>query len=127
VKSEGQLYEELFDNVIVASGHFSTPNMPEFPGIQNFAGLVMHSHDFRNGSAFKGKNVVIVGASCSAEDIASQCHKFGAKNVIITHRKKDETGNWCKTHYEWPSGIEEKPLMRGFEHENVEFGDGEKV
>ena len=35
-------------HVIVATGHFSTPNVPGFEGIQSFPGRVLHSHDFRS-------------------------------------------------------------------------------
>ena len=38
---------ETFDYVIVASGHYSVPNVPTFPGIEKFPGRVMHAHDFR--------------------------------------------------------------------------------
>ena len=37
---------EEFDNVVVASGHFSTPNIPEFPGFAKFSGRILHAHDF---------------------------------------------------------------------------------
>ena len=36
-----------FDYVVVASGHYSTPNVPEFHGLTNFHGRVIHSHDYR--------------------------------------------------------------------------------
>ena len=42
------MYDEEFDKVIVASGHFSTPNVPYFEGVESFGGRVMHSHDFRD-------------------------------------------------------------------------------
>ena len=61
---------ETFDYVIVATGHFSTPNVPHFPGIESFPGRVMHSHDLREWSEFKGKRILVIGASYSAEDIA---------------------------------------------------------
>ena len=41
------LDSETFDYVIVASGHYSVPNVPTFPGIEKFPGRVMHAHDFR--------------------------------------------------------------------------------
>ena len=47
VKAKVEKDVEMFDQVIVASGHFSTPNMPSFPGIESFPGRVFHSHDFR--------------------------------------------------------------------------------
>ena len=38
---------EEFDYVFCCSGHFSTPNVPEFAGMETFSGRVMHAHDFR--------------------------------------------------------------------------------
>ena len=66
---------EAFDYVIVASGHYSVPNIPEFPGIEKFPGRVMHAHDFRDACEFKGKRLLLVGSSYSAEDIGMQCIK----------------------------------------------------
>ena len=31
-------YDEVFDNVVVATGHFSTPNVPQFDGVESFIG-----------------------------------------------------------------------------------------
>ncbi len=62
------VYSEKFDYVINASGHFSTPNVPFFEGLDTFNGRVLHAHDFRDALEFKDQNVLIVGASYSAED-----------------------------------------------------------
>ena len=43
---------ERFDYVIVASGHYSVPNVPTFQGIEKFPGRVMHAHDFRSIEGF---------------------------------------------------------------------------
>ena len=77
---------ETFDFVIVANGHFSTPNVPHFQGLDRFAGRVLHAHDFRDALEFKGKNVMVVGSSYSAEDIGSQCWKYGAKSITACYR-----------------------------------------
>jgi trimethylamine monooxygenase len=45
---------EQFDYVFVATGHFSTPNMPNTPGLNDFKGRVMHAHDVRNAEEMKG-------------------------------------------------------------------------
>lgn len=37
---------EKFDHVIVASGHFSFPNVPHYPGFESFNGRILHAHDF---------------------------------------------------------------------------------
>ena len=77
---------DVFDYVIVANGHFSVPFIPEYPGMKAFPGRIMHSHDFRDAEEFRDKNVVVLGSSYSAEDVALQCHKYGAKSVTIGYR-----------------------------------------
>ena len=39
-----------FDHVVVASGHYSVPHVPTFPGVEKFPGRVLHAHDFRLSS-----------------------------------------------------------------------------
>ena len=56
-------------------GHFSTPNVPEWPGFNKFEGRILHAHDFRDATEFSGKDILVVGTSYSAEDIALQCYK----------------------------------------------------
>jgi trimethylamine monooxygenase len=111
------LTTEDFDHVIVASGHFSTPNIPEFPGVEKFPGRVMHSHDFRSADEFAGKSVLIVGGSYSAEDIAIQCHKYGAKSVTISYRTKPMG-------FKWPQTFREVPLLQKVEGKTAHFKDG---
>lgn len=108
---------EAFDYVIVATGHFSVPNVPEFDGIEQFPGRVMHAHDFRDAVQFQGQDVLIVGASYSAEDIGLQCHKYGAKSVTMTYRT-------AAMGFKWPSGMEERPLLQRFEGRTAHFSDG---
>jgi len=112
-----RMYTEDFDYVVVASGHFSTPNVPEFEGIRTFNGRVMHAHDFRDALEFKGKDVLIVGRSYSAEDIGSQCWKYGAKSVTSTYRSKPMGFNW-------PERFEERPLLQKLENKTAYFKDG---
>ncbi|CAG9974724.1 unnamed protein product [Clonostachys byssicola] len=65
---------EWFDAVVVASGHYSVPYIPTIEGIGEFEklrpGSVIHSKHFRGRDLYKGKRVVVVGASVSAADIA---------------------------------------------------------
>ena len=108
---------ERFDYVIVASGHYSVPNIPTFAGIEKFPGRVMHAHDFREANEFAGKKLLLVGASYSAEDIAMQCVKYGAKNVICTWRSKPMGFNF-------PKEIQERPLVQRLEGKTAHFKDG---
>lgn len=51
----GETTTEEFDHVVVASGHFAFPNVPQFPGIETFPGHIAHAHDFRGAEDFKGR------------------------------------------------------------------------
>ncbi|PZX53081.1 trimethylamine monooxygenase [Algoriphagus ratkowskyi] len=110
-------YSEEFDYLVVASGHFSTPNMPYFKGIEHFPGQVMHAHDFRGADQFKDLNLLIVGSSYSAEDIGVQCYKHGAKSVTLSYRSSP-------IGVAWPEGIKEVPLLTHFENDTAFFKDG---
>ena len=97
------LEDEKFDYAVIASGHYSVPNFPTFEGIETFSGRVMHSHDLRDANEFNGKKILIIGASLSAEDIALQCLKYGAKSIICTYRRAPMKAMWGWT---WPSQIQ---------------------
>ena len=108
---------EQFDWIVVASGHFSTPNTPEFTGFDKFEGRILHAHDFRDACEFKGKDILIVGTSYSADDIASQCYKYGVGSV---------TCSWRTTAmpYKWPENFSTSPLLERAEADICFFKDG---
>ena len=108
---------EEFDYVVVASGHFSTPNVPYFPGLEGFNGRVLHSHDFRDALEFKGKDILIIGRSYSAEDIGSQCYKYGCKSVTLSYRSGP-------TAFTWPDNWQQVPLLQKVENKTCTFKDG---
>lgn len=112
-------YSEEFDDVVVASGHFSTPNVPHFEGFETFNGRVLHAHDFRDALEFKNKDILIIGTSYSAEDIGSQCWKYGCKSVTVSHRT-------APMGYDWPDNWEEVPLLEKVEKNTCTFKDGSK-
>ena len=108
---------EDFDHVVVASGHFSTPNMPHYPGYETFGGTLMHAHDFRDAVQFADRDVLVIGSSYSAEDVASQLWKYGARSVVCTSRSGPMG-------FDWPEGITEKPILTHVEGRTVHFADG---
>ena len=112
-----EVYEEEFDYVVCASGHFSTPKVPQFEGFESFGGRILHAHDFRDALEFKDKNILIVGSSYSAEDIGSQCYKYGARSIISCYRTSPMG-------YKWPDNWEEKPNLVRVDTEKAYFSDG---
>lgn len=108
---------EIFDHVICCSGHFSTPNTPFFEGSDRFAGRILHAHDFRDAEQFRGQDVLLVGSSYSAEDIGSQCWKYGAKSLTACYRTRPMS-------FHFPDNWETKPLLQRIEGKTCYFKDG---
>ena len=108
---------ESFDHVVVATGHFSTPNVPHFDGLDRFNGRVLHAHDFRDAVEFKDKDILIIGTSYSAEDIGSQCWKYGCRSVTVSHRT-------AAMGFDWPDNWKEVPLLQKVEGNTCTFKDG---
>ncbi len=115
--ANASLVTEEFDYVVVATGHFSVPNVPNFKGFDTFNGRLLHAHDYRDAREFAGMDVLIIGTSYSAEDIASQCYKYGAKSLTISHRT-------AATGFHWPDSFEEVPLLTHVEGDDAYFKDG---
>lgn len=115
--SKDIMYDEEFDNVIVASGHFSTPNAPEFPGFNRFGGRILHAHDFRDAMEFNGKDLLLIGTSYSAEDIGSQCWKYGANSITVAYRT-------APMGFKWPENWEEVPIIERVDETTAYFKDG---
>lgn len=116
-KKENSISQENFDYLVVATGHFSVPYIPEYEGMNSFPGRILHSHDFRDAEEFRNKDVVVLGSSYSAEDIALQCYKYGAKSVTIGYRNKPMG-------FDWPEGMKEVHYLDKLEGNKATFKDG---
>lgn len=72
--------------VVVATGHQHTPLLPDWPGRQAFGGRLLHASEYRNAAGFAGADVLVVGAGCSAMDIAYDLITGGAARVRMAVR-----------------------------------------
>ena len=75
-----------YDALFVCNGHHWNPRWPEPPFPGNFAGQVLHSHDYKEPSAFRDKRVVVLGIGNSAMDISVEC-TYVAKKVYLATRR----------------------------------------
>lgn len=52
-------WQETFDALVVATGHYNIPWLPDIPGLaeydRQFPGKIIHSKHFRSADAFRGK------------------------------------------------------------------------
>lgn len=75
-----------YKGLVIANGIFSTPNMPNFKGAENFKGEIIHASKYKSADIFNGKRVLVVGAGNSGCDIAVDAvHR--AKYVDISVRR----------------------------------------
>lgn len=83
---------EIFDGVLLATGHHSVPNIPiPWPGQENFKGKISHSHDYHDFKGFEDKIVVIVGIGNSGGDIAVELSRVARQVHLVTRR-----GTWLR-------------------------------
>jgi cation diffusion facilitator CzcD-associated flavoprotein CzcO len=76
--------EELFDYLVVCSGHHRDPLIPNCPG--QFSGQTLHSADYRRPDVFRNKRVLVVGGGNSACDIAVDISGVAAHTSISMRR-----------------------------------------
>lgn len=69
--------EEVFDAVVVASGHQGVPADPEWS--KSFGGRYLHSHAYRSPGEFAGERVLVVGVGNSGLDIAADLAPYAAE------------------------------------------------
>lgn len=66
----------LFDRVVVASGHYNMPRIPDITGLKEwkirFPARIIHSKQYRNPQRYRDQNVVVLGAGVSALDICRE-------------------------------------------------------
>ena len=82
--ADGIAEQQVFDDLIVCSGHHRDPFTPDLAA--GFAGQTLHARDFRRAAPFQGQRVLVVGGGNSACDIAVDVARVAAKACISMRR-----------------------------------------
>jgi indole-3-pyruvate monooxygenase len=69
-------------HVVVATGYTRTPHRPTWPGLDGFAGRVLHSSEYRDGAPWSGRRVLVVGFGNSGGEIALDLADHGARPLL---------------------------------------------
>ncbi|HEX6447819.1 MAG TPA: FAD-dependent oxidoreductase [Streptosporangiales bacterium] len=72
--------------VVNATGTWSRPYWPSYPGAADFAGGQLHYADYRGPEAFAGRRVIVVGGGHSAMHVLSEIGDVAASTTWVTRR-----------------------------------------
>ncbi|MFZ4533317.1 MAG: flavin-containing monooxygenase [Alsobacter sp.] len=71
---------ELFDGVVVATGHQSIPRHPQ--EAKDFTGTYVHAHHYRVPEVYAGQRVLVIGPGNSGVDIAADICTVTERTVL---------------------------------------------
>lgn len=80
--------------VVVANGHNWSPNLPEYDGLDEFRGEVIHASAYQDATQLRGRRVLVVGAGNTGCDIAVEAAQQAAACWHSTRR-----GYWYAPKY----------------------------
>jgi dimethylaniline monooxygenase (N-oxide forming) len=82
-----------YSAVLVANGHLWQPSWPDLPA-GDFAGTVMHAHDYVDSEPMRGLRVVVVGLGNTAADVAVEASVVAERTFLSTR-----SGSWVVPKY----------------------------
>ncbi|XP_038069073.1 flavin-containing monooxygenase 5-like [Patiria miniata] len=83
-RDSGESTTDHFDAVMICTGHHTTPNIPDFPGLKEFQGKVLHTHDYKTPYDLIDKRVVVIGIGNSGGDAAVELSRISSKVFLST-------------------------------------------
>jgi cation diffusion facilitator CzcD-associated flavoprotein CzcO len=72
--------------LINATGTWTRPFRPHYPGGETFRGRQLHTVDYRGPEDFAGEHVVVVGGGTSAVQLLTEIAPFAAETTWVTRR-----------------------------------------
>ncbi|EME78128.1 uncharacterized protein MYCFIDRAFT_57535, partial [Pseudocercospora fijiensis CIRAD86] len=119
-------WQDEFDAVVVANGHYSVPFVPYVSGIneyrEKFPHRIVHSKVFRTAREYANQRVLVIGNSASGYDVA---------HILLTSKllkgplyvSRRSPGRWDGKHP--PEGMLWKPIITEYKSDgSILFSDG---
>ncbi len=75
-----------FDKLVVCTGAFQRPFVPDVPGLDKFTGDVSHSREYKNGRPFIDRKVLCVGMGETSADIATEIADVAERCIVSVRR-----------------------------------------
>jgi cation diffusion facilitator CzcD-associated flavoprotein CzcO len=71
-------------HLVIATGISGGPaRRAELPGLDEFAGTVLHSSEFSSGAEWAGRRAIVIGTGNSGHDVAQDLHTHGAAVTLV--------------------------------------------
>ncbi|KAL8042329.1 hypothetical protein ABFX02_09G044000 [Erythranthe guttata] len=115
--------EEVYDAVVVATGHYSKPRLPTIKGMDAWKRKQMHSHIYRVPEPFKNEVVVVVGSSLSGQDISMELVNM-AKEIHLSARSLNISQGLSQVISKYPNLFLHPQIESLHEDGRVTFNDG---
>lgn len=123
---DSQEYTQTFDAVVICTGHYDLPYIPEVLGIEQWAARypnsISHSKYYNDPADFAGQTVLVIGNSASGLDVSMQ---------IADHAKKvyRSVVAESKMPFVQDQRVTDVPIVRRYDSDShvIELADGTRL
>ena len=95
--SSGLSSSKWYDAIVVASGHYAVPHIPDIKGIrqwnEGYPGRISHSKLYRRPEDYAGKKTIVIGNAASGLDVSAQISRVCSKPLIVSQRSVSSLSN----------------------------------
>jgi putative flavoprotein involved in K+ transport len=82
-RGDGSIRNMRPRHIVMATGVSGIPSIPTIATLENFKGTVLHSHQYTDSEAWKGKSALIIGTGNSGHDIAQDLYSAEARVTMV--------------------------------------------
>jgi cation diffusion facilitator CzcD-associated flavoprotein CzcO len=109
----GAIYRGRF--LFFGSGYYNYDQgyTPDFPGIEEFGGTVVHPQHWPEGLVYAGKKVVVIGSGATATSLIPSLAEKASK---VTMLQRSPTYLFASSRYSWAADMLRKVLPRKVAH-----------
>ena len=101
------------ENLVVATGYSREPLVATWPGQEGFKGRVLHSSEYRDGEAFRGQKVLVVGFGNSGGRSPSTSGRTGRRRAWPSAARSTSSRATCSESRSWRSASCRASCRRG--------------
>ncbi|VVA89968.1 unnamed protein product [Arabis nemorensis] len=76
-------FEYICRWLVVATGENAEKVVPDFEGLEDFGGDVLHAGDYKSGGRYQGKKVLVVGCGNSGMEVSLDLYNHGANPSMV--------------------------------------------